>query len=80
MKRFDLALRFAQFCRRGEALADRLSVYLTSQTEVGAVAWLAGLVTTTTWFSAAAIDGRDGAATKIAQLKNPGQDIGALLL
>ena len=40
----------------------------------------AGLVTTTTWFSAAAIDGRDGAATKIAQLNNPGQDIGALLL
>lgn len=79
MKCFHLALRFAQFGRRGETLADRPSIHLAGQTEVGTVARLARQMTVAIGFSAAAFDGRDGAASEIAQLQKAGQDLGALL-
>jgi hypothetical protein len=80
MERFDLALSLTQFGRRGETLADRLSVYFAGQTEVWAVAGLARLVTVAIGSSATGLDSRDGAAAKVAQMSNPGQDRGALLL
>src|SRR6266545_822498 len=79
MKCFHLLLGLAQFCWRGEALTDSLSIDFAGQTEVRAVARLARLMTMTSGSSAASFDGRDRAATKIAQLKNPGQDVRALL-
>ena len=80
MKGFHFALSLAQFCCRGEALTDCLSIYFASQTEVRAVAWLARLMTMTIRFTTAAFDGRDGAATKITQMQNLRQDVGALQL
>ncbi len=79
MKSFHLTLHLAQFCRRCEALADSLSVYLSSQPDVRAVTRLARLMTMAAWFSAAAFDSRDGAAAKITQLQNLRQDAGAAL-
>lgn len=79
MKCFHLALRLAPFGRRGEALANRLSIYLAGQTKVWAVARLAGPMTATIEFSAAAINRGDGAGAKIAQVKNLRQDVGALM-
>lgn len=76
---FHLALRFAQFGRRGETLGDRPSVHFAGQTEVGTVARLARQMTVAIGFSAAALNGRDGAAAEIPQLENPSQNLGALL-
>ena len=80
MKGLHLTLRFAEFGRRSEALAEGFSLYLASQTEVGPVAGLAWLMTMTTWFTATSLDGANGAAAKITQLENLRQDAGALLL
>jgi hypothetical protein len=79
MKRLHLTLSLTQFGRRREALANRLTSYLAGQTKVRTVAKLAGLMTTAIGLSTAAMDRRDRAATKIAQLQNAGQDVGALL-
>ena len=79
VKRFHLALRLAQFGRRGEALADGLSIFLASQTEVRAMTRLAGLMAPAIGFSAAAFDRRNRAAAKIAELKNARQNVGASL-
>src|SRR5579871_1241585 len=79
MKRFHLALSLVQFRCRGEAFADRLAAHFAGQTEVGAVASMTGPMTMAIGFSAASIDGGDGAAPKVAQLKNAQQDVRTLL-
>lgn len=43
------------------------------------MARLAGLMTATVGFSAATFDGGDGAATEVAEMENPHQNVGALL-
>lgn len=43
------------------------------------MAGLVGPMTMTVWFSAATVDGCDGAAAKITQLQDLRQDAGALL-
>jgi hypothetical protein len=79
MKSLHLTLRLTQFHSRREGFADGLSVDLPSQTEVRAVTGLVGLMTTTVWLSATAVDGSDGAAAKITQLQDPHQNVGAML-
>jgi hypothetical protein len=80
MKGFHFALRLTQFYCGGEALTDRPSVHFAGQTEVGAVAWLAGQMTVTIRFTTAALNGCDGAAPKITRVQNLRQDVGTLLL
>ena len=79
MKSIHLTLRLTQLHGGREGFADRLSVDLASQTEVGTVTGLIGLMTTTVWFSATAVDGGDGTAAKITQFKDLHEDGGALL-
>ena len=79
MKGFHLALRLAQFGRGGETLTYCLAADLAGEAEVRAMAELARVVAVAGGFSAATLDGRDGAAAKIAQLKNPHQNGGPLL-
>jgi len=79
MKCFYFALCFAQFRNRREALADGFSVHLPGQTEVWAMAGLVRLMATAVRLSAAALDGRNGAAAKITQPLDLGQNAGALL-
>ena len=79
MKCLHLTLRLAQFCGRRETFADRLSIDLASQTEVGAVAGLVGLVAMTAWLPTATVDRCNGAAAKITHLQDLRQDAGALL-
>ena len=43
------------------------------------MAGLVGPMTMTVWFSAATVDGCDGAAAKITQLQHPHEDAGTLL-
>jgi len=74
-----LALSLAEFCRRREGLANRLSLYLTSQPKIRAMAWLIGQMTTAVWFSAPATDGGDRAAAKISQFHDLRQNSAALL-
>ena len=80
MKSLYLSLRLAQFCGRGKALADGLTIDLAGQTEVRSVAGLVGLMTMTVGLSTATVDRRNGTATKITDLQNLGQDAGAVLL
>ena len=79
MKGLHFPLGLAQFGGRREGLTDGLAVDLARQTEVGAVSGLVGLMTMAVGFSAAAVDGGDGATAKIAQLQKLGQDAGTLL-
>src|SRR3954454_17593378 len=79
MEHFHLTLGLAQLRGRGEALADGLAVHFAGQTEVRAMAGLARLMAMTGGVSAASVDGGDGAATKVSQLKNPPEDVRALL-
>ena len=76
---FHLTLGFAQLGSGGEGLAHGLSVDLTSQPEVWAMARLVRQMTTAVWFSAPAVDCSDRAAPKIAQLQDLRQYAGALL-
>ena len=80
MKGLHLALRFAEFGRRSEALAKGLSIDLAGQTEIGSMTWLARLVTVTVWFTTTALNGCDGSTAEIAQLQDLRQDGGTLLL
>ena len=79
MKRFHFLLRLAWRRSRGEALADGLSVYLASQTEVRAMARLARAMTVAIGLSAAALDRANRAAAKITQFENLRQYAGTLL-
>jgi hypothetical protein len=79
MKGLHLTLRLTQFHSGRKGFADGLSVDLASQAEVRAVTGLVGLMTTTVWLSATAIDGGDGAAAKITKLENLHEDAGTLL-
>ena len=79
MKSLHLTLGLTQFHSRREGFADGLSVDLASQTEVRAVTWVVGLMTMTVGLSATAVNGGDGAATKIAQFQDLDEDTGALL-
>lgn len=80
MKSLYFSLRLAQLCGGGEALADSLTIDLAGQTEVRSVARLVGLMTMTVRFSTATVDRGNGAATKITDLQDLGQDAGAVLL
>src|ERR1700730_12080059 len=79
MKSLHLTLRLTQFHSGRKGFADGLSVDLPRQTEVRAVTGLVGLMTTTVWLSATAVDGGDGAAAKITQLQDLHEDAGTLL-
>jgi hypothetical protein len=76
---FYLTLGFAQLGSRGEGLTHGLSVDLTSQPEVWAMARLVRQMTTAVWFSATAADRGDRTAAKITQVQDLGQYAGALL-
>jgi hypothetical protein len=60
-----------------EGLAHGLSVDLTSQPEVCAMARLVRQMTTAVWFSATAADRGDRTAAKITQVQDLGQYAGA---
>src|SRR5262249_21217260 len=79
MKRFDLALRLAQLGWGGEGFADCLSIYLTGQAIVRAVARLAWFVAPAIRLSAAASDAANRAAAQVAAIANAPQDLRALL-
>src|SRR6266581_5186024 len=79
MKSLHLTLRLTQVHSRRKALADGLSVDLASQAEVRAVTGLMGLMTTTVWLSATAVNGSDGAAAEITQLQDLHEDAGTAL-
>jgi hypothetical protein len=74
-----LTLRLTQLHSGRKGFADGLSVDLASQTEVRAVTGLVGLMTTTVWLSATAVDGGDGAAAKITQFQDLDENAGTLL-
>jgi hypothetical protein len=79
MKGLDLALRLALFGGRGEGLTNRLPIYFVGQAVIGAVARLVRLMTTAFRLTAAAANGCDGAAAKITQIDDAGQNGGPLL-
>jgi hypothetical protein len=79
MKRFDLALHLAQFCRRGEAFADCFSIHLAGQTIVRAVAQLARPVAAAIGLATAPRDGADRTTRKVTQIEHPPENRRALL-
>jgi hypothetical protein len=79
MKSLHLTLRLTQFHSGRKGFADGLSVDLAGETEVRAVTGLVGLMTTTVWLSATAVDGGDGTAAKITQFQDLHENAGTLL-
>src|SRR5690349_17410540 len=79
MKCLHLTLSFAQFSGRREALTDGLSFDLASQPEVWTMTGVVGLMTMAGWLPTAAIDGGDGAASKITQFQDLHQNGGTLM-
>ena len=79
VKSSNLVFGFAQSGRCSEGLAHRLALDFASQTVVGAVAWLARLMTATARLTALAGNRGDRAAAKITKLHNLAQNGGSLL-
>ena len=79
MKCLHLTLSFAKFRGGREALTNGLSVDLASEAEVWAVPGLVRLMAMAAWFSATALDSRDGAAAKITQIQDLHQNAGTQL-